>query len=69
MPSYNPAERLLRHPPDLPELQIHEPDGPFLDKPYSSADDVMTSAETRDLLVRRGLMVDNELRLEGEFLR
>jgi FlaA1/EpsC-like NDP-sugar epimerase len=55
--------------PILPELQIHEPDGPFLDKPYSSADDVMTSAETRDLLVRRGLMVDNELRLEGEFLR
>lgn len=55
--------------PILPELQIHEPDGPFLGKPYSSADDVMTSAETRDLLVRRGLMVDNELRLEGEFLR
>ena len=55
--------------PILPELQTHEPDGPFLGKPYSSADDVMTSAETRDLLVRRGLMVDNELRLEGEFLR
>lgn len=55
--------------PILPELQIHESDGPFLGKPYSSADDVMTPAETRDLLVRRGLMVDNELRLEGEFLR
>jgi hypothetical protein len=29
----------------------------------------MTPAETHELLVRRGLMIDHDLQLEGEFLR
>ena len=55
--------------PILPELQSHDVDTEFLRRPYSSADDVMTPAETHDLLVRRGLMIDHDLQLEGEFLR
>ena len=55
--------------PILPELQSHDIDSEFLGMPYSSADDVMTPAETHELLVRRGLMIDHDLQLEGEFLR
>src|SRR5436190_1509507 len=55
--------------PILPELQSHDIDSEFLGMPYSSADDVMTPAETHELLVRRGLMIDPDLQLEGEFLR
>ena len=55
--------------PILPELQSHDRDSELLRRPYSSADDVMTPAETHELLVRRGLMIDHDLQLEGEFLR
>ena len=55
--------------PILPELQSHDTDSELLGRPYSSADDVMTPAETHELLVRRGLMIDHDLQLEGEFLR
>jgi UDP-glucose 4-epimerase len=55
--------------PILPELQSHDFDGELLGRPYSSADEVMTPAATHELLVRRGLMVDHDLQLEGEFLR
>lgn len=55
--------------PILPELQSHDRDSELLGRPYSSADDVMTPAETHELLVRRGLMIDHDLQLEGEFLR
>lgn len=55
--------------PILPELQIRGQQEPILGKPYSSADDFMTPAETRDLLMRRRLMVGDELQLEGELLR
>jgi UDP-glucose 4-epimerase len=55
--------------PILPELQSHDRDSELLGRPYSSADEVMTSAETHELLVRRGLMIDHDLQLEGEFLR
>ena len=55
--------------PILPELQSHDRDSELLDRPYSSADEVMTPAETHELLVRRGLMIDHDLQLEGEFLR
>jgi UDP-glucose 4-epimerase len=55
--------------PILPELQSHDFDGELLGRPYSSADEVMTLAATHELLVRRGLMIDHDLQLEGEFLR
>ena len=55
--------------PILPELQSHDRDSELLGRPYCSADDVMTPAETHELLVRRGLMIDHDLQLEGEFLR
>jgi UDP-glucose 4-epimerase len=55
--------------PILPELQSHDFDGELLGRPYSSADEVMTPAATHELLVRRGLMIDHDLQLEGEFLR
>jgi UDP-glucose 4-epimerase len=55
--------------PILPELQSHDRDSELLGRPYSSADEVMTPAETHELLVRRGLMIDHDLQLEGEFLR
>jgi FlaA1/EpsC-like NDP-sugar epimerase len=55
--------------PILPELQSHDKDSELLGRPYSSADDVMTPAQTHELLVRRGLMIDHDLQLEGEFLR
>jgi FlaA1/EpsC-like NDP-sugar epimerase len=55
--------------PILPELQSRDRDSELLGRPYSSADDVMTPAQTHELLVRRGLMIDHDLQLEGEFLR
>lgn len=55
--------------PILPELQSHDFDGELLGRSYSSADEVMTPAATHELLVRRGLMIDHDLQLEGEFLR
>jgi UDP-glucose 4-epimerase len=55
--------------PILPELQDRSLAGPFLERPYSSADEVMSAEETRQLLVKRRLMIGDELQLEGEFLR
>ncbi len=55
--------------PILPELQDPTVSGPFLEREYSSADDLMAAEEVRELLVRRNLMVDHELELEGELLR
>lgn len=55
--------------PILPELHGGEPDGEALGKPYSSADDLMTAEDARALLMQRGLTVDHEIELEGEFLR
>jgi FlaA1/EpsC-like NDP-sugar epimerase len=53
----------------LPELQSPNHDRPVLSRPYSSSDEVMSPQETRELLVRRRLMIGDELELEGEFLR
>lgn len=53
----------------LPELQTHPYEGTVLGKPYSSSDEIMTPDETRALLVKRRLMIGDELQLEGEFLR
>ncbi|MGQ0659174.1 MAG: polysaccharide biosynthesis protein [Chromatiales bacterium] len=55
--------------PILPELQDPTVTGPFLEREYSSADDLMGAEEVRELLIRRNLMVDHELELEGELLR
>ncbi len=55
--------------PILPELRGPDSAGGFLGTEYSSADNPMTPEEVRDLLVRRNLMVDGELQLEGEILR
>jgi UDP-glucose 4-epimerase len=53
----------------LPELQSGGNRRPVLGRPYSSSDEIMTLAETRALLVKRQLMIGQELHLEGEFLR
>lgn len=56
--------------PILPELRDPSAEGTFLKDEYSSANNVMTCAQLRDLLVRRELMVSaNKLSLEGELLR
>jgi len=56
--------------PILPELR-EEPERELsrcLEREYSSADDLMTLEQVRDLLRRRGLMPDQELQLEDEVL-
>ncbi len=55
--------------PILPELQQPGLSGPFLEKEYSSSDDLMSPEEVRELLIRRNLMVDGDLQYEGEMLR
>ncbi len=55
--------------PMLPELVKSEESAPALHKEYSSSDSVMNYIETRNLLKRYNLMVDQNLREEGEFLR
>ena len=54
--------------PMLPELAKEE-EGQPLTRGYSSADFLMTSEDTRQLLVRHNLMVGQEIVEEGEFLR
>lgn len=53
----------------LPELQDASLKGPFLNREYSSADEIMSLEEVRELLVRRNLIVNHTLELEGEVLR
>jgi UDP-glucose 4-epimerase len=55
--------------PILPELRHAEEEAPTLTSEYSSADDVMTAAVTRDLLDRCGLLSIDEILLDGELLR
>jgi UDP-glucose 4-epimerase len=55
--------------PILPELRHAEEEAPTLTSEYSSADDVMTAAVTRDLLDRCGLLSIDEIALDGELLR
>ena len=57
--------------PLLPELINENTDLPALQKEYSSGDDVMTQAETRQLLERHNLMIGREMEMEeeGELLR
>jgi UDP-glucose 4-epimerase len=55
--------------PILPELRHAEEEAPTLTSEYSSADDVMTAAATRDLLDRCGLLSIDEIALDGELLR
>jgi len=54
--------------PILPELR-HAEEAPTLTSEYSSADDVMTAAVTRDLLDRCNLLSIDEILLDGELLR
>jgi UDP-glucose 4-epimerase len=54
--------------PLLPELVKDEPGLKPRDKQYSSADSLMTQKQTAELLVRYGLMVDREIKEEGETL-
>ncbi|MFA5592082.1 MAG: polysaccharide biosynthesis protein [Micavibrio sp.] len=47
--------------PILPEIQVEEVmKGPFLNKEYTSADDLMTRGEVADLLKRRNLLIENQ---------
>ncbi len=55
--------------PILPELRHADDTAPTLTSEYSSADDVMTAAATRDLLDRCGLLSIDESALDGELLR
>jgi UDP-glucose 4-epimerase len=56
--------------PILPELRTESSEelGQCLQREYTSADDLMSPAEVADLLRRRGLMPDQELRFEDEVL-
>lgn len=53
----------------LPELVQKRKDKPSLQKEYSSGDTLLTLEETRSLLRKYNLMVDGEIKEEGEFLR
>ena len=54
--------------PILPELRQAAPAAPAIVGEYSSADSVMSVAALADLLVRRKLMVGDELEMDGEML-
>ena len=55
--------------PVLPELRAEDLQGPFLQKEYSSGDDLMSLEQVRELLIKRRLMVDGDFEYEGEMLR
>lgn len=54
--------------PILPELNDSEPEGPVLNREYSSGEDLMTFEEVLQLLKRRGLLLEQSPVLEGEML-
>jgi UDP-glucose 4-epimerase len=54
--------------PILPELRDARESYEFIEKEYTSADDLMSLDQVRALLTERKLMVDQELHLEGEVL-
>jgi UDP-glucose 4-epimerase len=55
--------------PMLPELVNDEIGGQSLDKEYSSGDSLLNLDETRELLQRYNLLVEHEIRGNGELLR
>lgn len=55
--------------PILPELQQKDFNGPFLKREYGSNDDLMSPEQVRELLIKRNLMVDDDIQYEGEMLR
>jgi len=55
--------------PILPELRRELNEGAPLSFEYSSANDVIDPASVRQLLIDRQLTIDQNLELEGEFLR
>ncbi|MBI4849804.1 MAG: polysaccharide biosynthesis protein [Nitrospirae bacterium] len=55
--------------PMLPELAPEQRREASLRKEYSSGDSLLTLDETRELLKRHNLMIDGEIKEEGEFLR
>lgn len=55
--------------PMLPEISSHYLEKKPLDKEYSSADSVMTLAQTQELLKKHGLLVGGNIQFEGEFLK
>jgi FlaA1/EpsC-like NDP-sugar epimerase len=55
--------------PMLPEIVKEETGQCTLEKEYSSGDSLMTVEETGMLLKANNLMIDQELKTEGEFLR
>ncbi len=55
--------------PMLPELVREHEGETSLQKEYSSGDSLMTLEETRRLLESHNLMIDGEIKEEGEFLR
>lgn len=55
--------------PMLPELVRAEGSGSVLTKEYSSGDSLLSQAETQALLAGFELLVDEDIREDGEFLR
>lgn len=55
--------------PMLPELDAEMPKKPVLHREFSSSDAPLSLEGVVDMLVRRNLMVDDRLEIEGEFLR
>jgi len=55
--------------PILPELRNEEGDSQWLGNEYSSADNLMSLEQVRELLRRHGLLSPDQTALEGELLR
>ena len=55
--------------PILPELRSEERNGQWLENEYSSADNLMSLEQVRELLRRYGLLLSDQTALEGELLR
>jgi UDP-glucose 4-epimerase len=55
--------------PILPELRGADQEGPGLEHEYSSADNVMSQEEVKELLKHHGLLVSNRFALESDLLR
>ena len=55
--------------PMLPEIIKEEAGLQVLSKEYSSGDSLLTLKETKRLLMQHNLMIGQEIKEEGEFLR
>lgn len=53
----------------LPEIRDGECTNPIFTKEFSSGDNIMNTEELKNLLVKHKLLVNDNIRIEGDFLR